>query len=265
MNSLIILLIAVLPVYLIALFVYNKDKDKESRRLLTKLFFMGMFSCLPAIVIEIVFDIFLGEPAATDGLVILFVKTFFCIALVEELCKWFFTYKITYKHEEFDHVYDAVVYAVFVSLGFALFENIFYVFLKGITVGLFRAITAVPGHAIYAIIMGEYLGISKIHEINGQHKKSRVALSLSIIMPAIAHALYDYCLLSERFEFIVIFFIFLIFLYVLGFKKVKSLSNISHGLYQRRVVTNYNYCPHCGNKIDSPFCPYCDTKLNNNI
>ncbi len=264
MNNLIILLIAVLPVYLIALFVYNKDKDKESRKLLTKLFFMGMFSCLPAIVLEILLGIFFGDPNSSDGLLLLFIKTFICIALVEEICKWYFTYKITYKHEEFDHVYDAVVYAVFVSLGFALFENIFYVFLKGITVGLFRAITAVPGHAIYAIIMGEYLGIAKVHELNGNHKKSSVAIFLSVLMPAIAHALYDYCLLSERIEFIIIFFIFLVIMYVIGFKKIKSLSNVKYGLYPSRVVTTYNYCPHCGNKASSPYCPYCGNKLNNN-
>ena len=71
---------------------------------------------------------------------------FVVIALVEEASKWFFVYKISYNHNEFDSLYDMIVYASFVALGFACFENILYVYSSGIVTGFVRAVSAVPGH-----------------------------------------------------------------------------------------------------------------------
>ena len=206
MENFTILLIAILPVFIIAFYVYNKDRDKESKKLLAKLLFYGMLSCIPAIVLEVGLGRLFGNEETMD-LITKFLYVFISIALVEEICKWYFVYKIAYKHPEFDHIYDAIVYSVFVALGFALFENIFYVFLGGVTIGLLRAITAVPGHAINGIIMGEYLGLAKKYELRGSKWKSKRYLYLSIIMPSITHGIYDYCLLTGNLNMLIIFLI----------------------------------------------------------
>jgi len=53
------------------------------------------------------------------------------------------------------------VYAVYDSLGFAAAENLLDVYDNGIAVGLLRAVTAVPAHALFGVIMGYYLSLAK--------------------------------------------------------------------------------------------------------
>ena len=263
MKNFTILLIAILPVYIIALYVYNKDHDKESKKLLAKLLLYGMLSCIPAIFLELFLGSFFGSEEAMD-IVTKFFYVFTSIAFVEEICKWFFVYKIAYKHPEFDHIYDAIVYSVFVALGFALFENIFYVFLGGLTIGLLRAITAVPGHAINGIIMGEYLGLAKKYGLRGNKQKSKRAIYLSIIMPTITHGIYDYCLLTGNLIMLVLFLIFLLYMYIYSFKTIKRLSNVKNNLNNNNNLVSIKYCPRCEKRGVGKYCTYCGTPLITN-
>ena len=66
--------------------------------------------------------------------------------------------KFSWRNPNFNYLFDAVVYAVFVSLGFAAFENIKYVFTYGLSVALTRAVTAVPGHLSFSVFMGIFYG-----------------------------------------------------------------------------------------------------------
>ena len=165
MKTIILLIISILPVYLIGLYTYKNDREKEPKKLLTKLFIFGIVSCFPAVILELLLGSFFADPKNMD-LITLFIYVLISIALVEEICKWFMTYSISYNHEAFDHIYDAIVYCVFVALGFALFENILYVLEGGITTGILRAFLSIPGHVCDGIIMGNYLGLAKISSIN---------------------------------------------------------------------------------------------------
>lgn len=223
------LIISILPVYLISLYIYKKDKNKEPDSLLRKLFIYGMISCIPAAVVEIFLDN-LFKIDMTD-LTSLFIYIFVSIALVEELFKWLIVYHMTYNNKEFDELYDAIVYAAFVSLGFACFENIFYVLDAGISVGLMRAVTAIPSHASDAVIMGSYLGMTKLCSMNKQHSKYYKYLFLSILMPTLAHAIYDYCIFTQRVFFVLIFVIYVVSLYFFCIKKIKKIANLNVDLY----------------------------------
>ena len=259
MNILITLFIAILPVYLIGLYVYKKDREKESSKLLTKLFLFGMLSCIPAAIIEVLIEPMFGN-VNESNLLYLFIYVSIGIALIEELCKWFFVYNIGYNNTEFDQLYDALIYSVFVSLGFACFENFFYVFSSdGLTTGIFRAITAIPGHASDAIIMGNYLGLAKLAEVNGDKKKNNKYLLLSILMPTLIHSIYDFCLFTEQFVFIIIFAVFLIFTYIYSIRKVKKLSINNKNFYNR--IDIINFCPDCETKAVGNFCINCGKRL----
>ena len=239
-NELTLALIAILPVVLIGFYIYQKDREKESKKLLLKLLLWGMLSCIPAIILELVIQYKCFPDEASMSLQTKFIYVFFDIALVEEFCKWFFVYKKTYHSQEFNHIYDAVVYSVFVALGFALLENICYIFLSGgITTAMLRAITAVPGHAIYGIIMGDYLGLAKQYELIGENITSKFYLVVSIIIPAFAHTIYDYCILTGKTSLLFVFIAFLIYLYIYSIKRVKKLSSISNNLDNR---TWHNKC-----------------------
>ena len=225
MNSLILLIIAILPIYLIGIYVYNKDNEKEPKKLLRKLFIYGMLSCFPAVAIELIIGQFFEKEEYMNLLQLLIYVTI-NIALVEEICKWFVVYKITYHNKEFDHVYDAVVYAVFTALGFASLENIIYVYIGGVGVGIARAISAIPGHVAFAVIMANYISKAKLESISNNKAKEIKNLVLSIIIPTIIHSIYDYLLFTGKFILLIAFAILMICIYKYSYNKIKLLSNV---------------------------------------
>ena len=253
------LLVAIFPVILIGIYIYKKDKQKESSRLLFKLFIGGVGSCFPAVIIGLLFDGFFPN---TDQMnfIQLFMYVFIVIALVEEICKWFFLYIISYNHSEFDSLYDMIVYASFVALGFACFENILYVSSSGIVTGLFRAVSAVPGHVCDGILMGSYLSLAKVNELKGDIKLSKKYKILSIVIPMITHGIYDYCLFLENSLFVILFLVFVINLFIICINKVKDISQNNY-----KFVKKNNYCIYCGCSINgSRFCSNCGNENNKN-
>ena len=167
----ILLILAALPVFLIALYIYSKDRNKEPKALLFKLLAGGVGSAfltlfISRIIISIYppFDTFQENASGIE----LFLCVFFGIALVEEFSKWIFAYKLSYHSKEFDELYDMIIYCVFVALGFAFFENILYVLEGGVATAFTRAITAVPGHAADGVFMGYFLGLAKLYDLHGK-------------------------------------------------------------------------------------------------
>lgn len=257
-QELILFTISILPVFLIGMFIYKKDKNKEPTKLLIKLFLGGMGSCflvtIISIILELIFPIFAADTKNLN-LIELAIHVFIGVALVEEFCKWLIAYKISYNDKNFDEFYDAIVYCIFVSLGFACLENLLYVYQYGIVTGIIRALLAVPGHACNGMFMRYYLGLSKIDSLNNRKDIKTKNIILSILVPTITHGIYDYCLFSERTIFIILFFIFVIFVYVYVIKKIKKISSIN-----RKMKYKDNYCPNCGHIVDSNFCPICGRK-----
>ncbi len=58
---------------------------------------------------------------------------FFQAGLPEEFSKFILLYWLVWKRKEFDQHFDGIIYAVFVSMGFALVENLMYVYHGGLT------------------------------------------------------------------------------------------------------------------------------------
>ena len=257
-TELILFTVSVLPIIIIGWYLYKKDHEKESGKLLAMLFLGGIGSCFLVLIISsilsFIFPILSADPEKLN-LFELIIRVFLGVALVEEFCKWIMAYKISYKQSEFDEYYDAIVYCVFVALGFACFENLGYVYLHGVGTGIVRALLAVPGHACDGIFMGYYLGLSKIAELNNKNDIKVKNLILSIAIPTLMHGIYDYCLFTGQTIFIIIFFAFVIFTYVHVFKKVKKVSSIN-----RKIKYKDNYCPNCGHTVDGNFCPTCGRK-----
>lgn len=154
-SEIILFTISLLPVFLIGLFIYKKDKDKEPTKLLIKLFLCGIGSCILTLIVSMimnVFPIFSAGPSELNSIE-LFINVFIGVALVEEMSKWVMAYFVSYKDKDFDEFYDMIIYCVFVALGFAFFENLFYVYSGGIFTGITRALLAVPGHACDGVLM----------------------------------------------------------------------------------------------------------------
>ena len=278
-----LLLAAILPVIGLGFFIYTKDVNKEPGSLLAKIFVFGFFSAIPVVIIELLVDKLFPTNGSSDFLII-FVNTFFSVAIIEEGFKWFVTKKFGYNNKEFDEIYDVIVYSVFASLGFACIENILYVFSSGFGTAIVRAIFSVPGHACFAILMGYYLSKAKVNNINGSKDLEKKNLLLSIFIPSIAHTAFDAILFyisSGSFGYLIIlFFIFYGFLVGICFGVINKISNLQQNLNNNfatgvlssgpegqiqfhPVSSSINYCPVCGKPVKGyNFCPSCGFHIN---
>lgn len=217
----ILLLAAIAPSAALMYYFYMKDKyDKEPRRLLVKAFLLGAISVIPILMVEMSLNVF---ERADESLIAAGYTAFIVAGLVEEAFKFMMFYLLIWRNNEFDEMYDGIVYSVFVSLGFATVENIGYVLSTGFSVALLRSITAVPAHAMFGVAMGYYLGIAKFVR---QPYKSRY-FRMGLIVPVILHGIYDFILLSQRYYIMSVFVIYMIYLWKRGMRNVRELVECS--------------------------------------
>ena len=192
--------LALIPVIGLLVFIYfNDKKEKEPFGLLIGLFFLGMATIVPAIIIETVFG-FPFEAIFPSAMIRSAVFAMVIVGPAEELGKFLVLRLMTWKNRHFNYSYDAIVYSVFVSLGFAALENIGYVFSNGIGVAFMRMFTAVPGHACFAVFMGFFYSKAKQAAVTGEKGKSAAMTLLAYFVPSIIHGIYDALLLDGTSE-----------------------------------------------------------------
>lgn len=223
-----IILVSIIPTLLLALFVYSKDSVKEPKNLLIGLFMSGFLAAAIVILIDILLSIIIPNFFITDdytniGFYKLFSIIFLEIAFIEELSKWIMIRILGYNSKSFDQLYDIIVYSVFVSLGFATIENIFYLIPSDLSLGLYRAMFSIPGHACFGVIMGAFLGLAKTYE-NEDKYLSKVYMFYAILVPTLLHTTYNFCLLANKKWLFVLFVIFMITLYVISIITIDKTS-----------------------------------------
>jgi RsiW-degrading membrane proteinase PrsW (M82 family) len=210
-----LLTISLAPVLVILVYIYFRDKyEKEPIGMLLKGLIAGVLITIPIIIFERTFSLL-----AETGLYSAAYDSFIVAALTEESLKFLAVYLLIWRSREFNERFDGIVYAVFVSLGFAAVENVLYVFDSGMQTGILRALTAVPAHALFGITMGFYLGLARF--IPDQRKK---LLFKAFLYPIIIHGIYDFLILSGHPVLLILFIPYLIFLWIYGSKKLNRLS-----------------------------------------
>lgn len=190
MNNYIILLIALLPVVILVYYIYHKDKKSpEPTGQLVKAFLWGILSVPLSFCISIplgLIGVYSVEPTSILGSIS---TAFLGAAIPEEIAKFIMLWLLLRKNRYFDEKMDGIVYAVCVSLGFAALENIMYLFSNEeayLSVGIARAIFAVPGHFCFGILMGYYYSLAKFYPKTPTKNKA-----LILVAPIIVHGLYD--------------------------------------------------------------------------
>ena len=221
-----LLLLAVAPGAIIVYKVYKEDKiEREPGYLIRKLLLAGFVSVIPAIILEIVASKLLdGIFGGFRSYLYIALDAFLGTALIEEWVKYLPLKKLTWKNPEFNFTFDGIVYAVSVGMGFAIIENIAYVLSNGFGNALLRAVTAIPGHAVFAIYMGYYYGRAKKCEADGDQAGSKHLLKNALWIPVLIHGFYDFCLMSENILLILLFFVFIIILFIRTYKNLKGYS-----------------------------------------
>lgn len=190
MDIFIILLTALLPIAILMYYIYHKDKKSpEPTGQLVKAFFYGILSVPLSFCMSIPLGLIGVFPTEVTSILGSVSTAFFGAAIPEEIAKFIMLWLLLRKNPYFDEKMDGIVYAVCVSLGFAALENIMYLFSNAesyLSVGIVRAIFAIPGHFCFGILMGYYYSLAEFYPKTP--KKNKV---LILIAPILVHGLYD--------------------------------------------------------------------------
>lgn len=225
------LAIALLPAILLLIFINRRDKvEKEPFGLLASLFFLGVGSAAIAIVLNTISESIINGYYWDEEVAYNFI-TYLLVGLAEEFAKYLLLFIRTWRSKSFDYRYDAIVYAVFVSAGFAAIENVQYVAAYGWGTALIRFVTAVPGHIAFAVLMGFFYGKSRENSLKKKKALSAVFGVAAYLVPALVHATYDFfaTTLSDVF-----FYMMIAALFVVCFIIVRRVSKNDYHLYVGR-------------------------------
>lgn len=210
-------ILSILPVILVLGYMNWVDRfHREPRGLLTKLFVLGCLSVIPIVFIEL----YLMEMNTFTGNMAAFYDAFVVAGLTEETFKWLIVVVIAYSSKAYDEPLDGIVYAVFVSMGFAVIENILYVYQYGTGVAIMRAVTSVPAHMLFGVMSGFYLSIAKF-------SNRKIYFILSLVVPIIMHGIYNFILLGNQ-VFLVLFIPYLMFMFYVGRKRIRKYEEMSY-------------------------------------
>lgn len=190
MNNYIILLTALLPVVILVYYIYHKDKKSlEPTGQLVKAFLWGILSIPLSFCISIPLGLIGVYSVEATSILGSISTAFLGAAIPEETAKFIMLWLLLRKNRYFDEKMDGIVYAVCVSLGFAALENIMYLFSNAesyLSVGIARAIFAVPGHFCFGILMGYYYSLAKFYPKTPKKNKA-----LILVAPILVHGVYD--------------------------------------------------------------------------
>ena len=226
--NLFLILAAVIPALFLLVQVYRADRlEKEPLSLLISLVLWGVVATELAALSEqagilILQRLFRPSQAvawnfrwagptqavAAQGSVVYDALLYFgVVAVSEEGFKFLLLHRRTWREPEFNCCFDGVVYAVFLSLGFALWENI-----------------RVPGHACFGVFMGAWYGAAKREALSGNRQKSRWLRFLAFLVPCLLHGAYDFIATTRLLEYGWLFLPFVAGLFLVSVGLVRHLS-----------------------------------------
>ena len=219
----VILAAALLPCIVLLVYIYKKDRiEKEPTGLLFKLFIFGCISTIPAMILEIVgTNILAAIGLNPESVLFILIENFLIVALAEEFCKRFMLKLGSWKDPNFNYMFDGVVYAVFVAVGFAALENVGYVMSFGIEVAPIRGLAAIPLHAICGMFMGHSYGLAKYLERVGDLPRSKAAMRTSLVVPVLIHGFYDFCASVNSEMMGYIWLVFVVIVDIIAIRAVK--------------------------------------------
>ena len=234
-NSTVILTAAALiPAIVLLVMIYLHDKiEKEPIGLLALLLLVGGgLSVVFAVIGEGILQSVLNRFVSPYGQEILYnvLMAFIVVACVEEGGKLLFLKLFSWKSPHFNFVFDAVVYSAFVSLGFAAIENVKYVFAYGMEVAIARAITAVPAHLSFSILMGVFYGRAKLCQVYGSQALTKKNMILAYVAPVFFHGFYDACCMIQNGITTWLFLLFVIVMYIIVFRLLRKASKYDRPL-----------------------------------
>jgi RsiW-degrading membrane proteinase PrsW (M82 family) len=201
-NNIISFIFTFLPAFIYALIVYITAPPFTIRWRIASLYFsMGVLSTILVNAVHYTFPNW-DNPVSKTLAVTMFVTAFIKVALLEESSK-FSMFKLTewYRNKKYsDHPSAIMFYAMSISCGFAVSENILYAQIYGGEVLLIRSFSAVLVHMICGLMMGYFVALGRIdnespkNNITTAHPKIRMIVHTiaGICAATFYHGLYDF-------------------------------------------------------------------------
>lgn len=235
MKILLVLLSALAPVALALWYIFKKDSAQpEPTKWLAKAFWYGVLSALLSFGFSTPLRAFFGlelDAEAYPSILNAFADAFLLAAIPEELAKFIMLWLLLKKNPHFDEKFDGIVYAVCIGMGFAGIENVMYL-IGGIEdgswigTGIARALFSIPGHFLFAVLMGYYYSL-----YYWGIDRSPKGIAMILAAPIIAHGIFDGILFSMNVDeglAVISLFLFLYFFNKLrkrGKERIESLMN----------------------------------------
>lgn len=175
---------AVAPAVVLGFVLVRKDRRPEPLGWLLAAVVLGVLVG-PAVVALA----YLGLPDfSVDTFKGALLSSFVSAAIPEESLKFVALYLLASLCRHFDEVFDGVVYAVCIGMGFAGIENIMYLFgdENWVLMSISRALLAVPMHYFFAVIMGSFFALGWFD------RRNRSAyMTAALLVPIAVHGIYD--------------------------------------------------------------------------
>lgn len=235
MQIFFVFLAALAPVAVALWYIFKKDgAQPEPTKWLIKAFWFGVLSALLSYAFSTPLGAIFGLEPDTEvypSILDAFADAFLLAAIPEELAKLIMLWLLLRKNPHFDEKFDGIVYAVCIGMGFAGIENVMYL-IDGIEdgswvgTGIGRALFSIPGHFLFAVLMGYYYSLYHFG-IDCSTK----AKAMILVAPVIAHGLFDsilFCMDVDEGLSVICFCLFLYFFNKLrkrGKERIESLMN----------------------------------------
>nr|ARR75627.1 PrsW family intramembrane metalloprotease [uncultured bacterium] len=168
---------------------YRQDVfDKEPKRFVLLIFILSMPLSVLAGLLEYTLDQGSGLYSEKSGFFVAALFYLGVVAVIEELAKFFVVFTVAYPNKAFNEPMDGIVYAAAAAVGFASFENVFYVLNKGPLVLLLRGPFSTLGHVLFSALWGAALGLS----LNEPDRSKRFRMiTVGLVLSILAHGAYN--------------------------------------------------------------------------
>lgn len=190
MLHLLAFIFAIAPAAVLLWYIRRLDRfEPEPWPSVARAFFFGALSAVPIYFVEA----YLQRISPFTGFVGTLFAAFVIAAMTEETGKGFFAYLAVRRRPEFNEVMDGIVYFGVAHMGFAVAENLLYVFVdgdiyQGLLTAMLRTTTAVPMHVVVGMIMGYHMGVARF--ANGWRERS-LHLAEGWLLPVLLHGFYN--------------------------------------------------------------------------
>ncbi len=162
--------------------------DKEPKRFLGLIFILSMPLSVLAGLLEYTLDQGSGQLSEKSGFVVASLFYLGVVAVIEELFKFFVIFTVAYPNRFFNEPVDGIVYAAAGALGFASFENAFYVLDRGPLILLLRGPFSTLGHVLFSALWGAALGLA----LQETERSRRIRLVVGgLVLSILAHGGYN--------------------------------------------------------------------------